>query len=270
MKNNFPKNISNYKLIVSDFDGTLAGAEHVVTDTVVDAVKKWINNGKYFTIATGRQFNMIIEDCRKMNLTTPVIVRGGAEIIDPVTGETIAEELIDKQTIKELFSIFSQNKTSFLVEKGNILFANFYYQLDFPGVTKKELSDFTLQAAPKMAVKAYDYDVEKITELMDEIEVIHPNISIHRTHNSFGYGWDITSTKATKLHGIVKVLKYLGLTREQTVGVGDSYNDFPLLEAAGLKVAMGNAHPELKAIADIEVPSHEEDGVAYLIDKLLK
>jgi hydroxymethylpyrimidine pyrophosphatase-like HAD family hydrolase len=65
-------------------------------------------------------------------------------------------------------------------------------------------------------------------------------------------------------------MELLNVKREEIVGVGDSYNDFPLLEAAGLKIAMENGHSEIKEIADFVVPSHENDGVAYLIDRLLE
>ena len=51
--------------------------------------------------------------------------------------------------------------------------------------------------------------------------------------------------------------------------MGDGYNDFPLLMACGLKIAMGNAVPELKAIADFIAPSVEEDGVATVIEKFI-
>ena len=51
--------------------------------------------------------------------------------------------------------------------------------------------------------------------------------------------------------------------------VGDGYNDFPLLLAGGLKVAMGNAVSDLKKIADYIAPTVDEDGVATVIEKFL-
>lgn len=51
------------------------------------------------------------------------------------------------------------------------------------------------------------------------------------------------------------------------IGVGDGYNDFPLLMSCGLKIAMGNAIEELKDIADYIAPSVDEDGLAKVIDK---
>jgi hydroxymethylpyrimidine pyrophosphatase-like HAD family hydrolase len=49
--------------------------------------------------------------------------------------------------------------------------------------------------------------------------------------------------------------------------VGDSDNDIPMLQAAGLGVAMGNANERVKAVADWIAPSLDEDGVAATIQQ---
>lgn len=79
----------------------------------------------------------------------------------------------------------------------------------------------------------------------------------------------ITHAAATKQHAILEVAKLLKIETHDIIGVGDGYNDFPLLMACGLKVAMGNAVDELKAIADYVAPSVEEDGVADVIEKFV-
>ena len=61
----------------------------------------------------------------------------------------------------------------------------------------------------------------------------------------------------------------LNIKTDEIIGIGDGYNDFPLLMACGLKVAMGNAVEELKAIADYIAPSVEEDGVVDVINKFV-
>ena len=270
MADNFPKDTSHFKLLIADFDGTLAGINHTVTPKVEKAVKKWIDSGRHFSIATGRQYLMIEDECLRMKLNTPVIVRGGAEVVDPATGKVLHSELIEKEDVEKILNILAKNKVSFLVEKDDTLYANFRYEVDFPKVFYKELTEFEMSDAPKVVLKSSDDDVGKVQKLMDEIENSFSKVNITRNHSRYGYGWDITSVKATKLHGIVKVMEHVGVKREDIVGVGDSYNDFPLLEAPGLKVAMGDAHKEVREIADVVIPPYDEDGVAFLIDKLLE
>lgn len=273
MKNSFPKDTSKYKLIVSDFDGTLAGPEHVTTKNVQRTVKKWVSSGKFFTIATGRQYLMIDDECKKMEITTPVVVRGGAELVDPKTGEILYHEYIKKEDVERIVKIIEDSDLYLYgIEVDDEIFSNFNLAVDFPQIKFRKIEEFKLKSIPKIHAKLKDPRyLKKAEELIKSLMHSLPDVHAIATHNNqFGMGWDITSVRATKLHGIVKVMEMLELEREEIVGVGDSYNDFPLLEAAGLKVAMGNAHDELKEIADVIVPSHEDDGVAHLINQLLK
>lgn len=270
MVDNVPKDTSRFKLIISDFDGTLAGLDHTVSLAVTEAVKKWMDHGKLFTIATGRQFCMIEEECKKLGLTSPVIVSGGAEIVDPVTGEYLSQELIEEDIVSETVQFLQANKLDYLVSIDNFMYSTFHYPFLFPKVIERPYEEFSLQPVPKIVVRADDKSIEQATQLMEDFETSHSSLNTHKTHNHSGYGWDITSVKASKLHGVGKLMEILGVKRDEIVGIGDSYNDFPLLAAAGFKVAMENGHQDVKAVADVVVPSHTEDGVAYLIDRLLE
>jgi hydroxymethylpyrimidine pyrophosphatase-like HAD family hydrolase len=53
------------------------------------------------------------------------------------------------------------------------------------------------------------------------------------------------------------------------IAAGDSYNDLPLLEVCGLRIVMGDAPDELKAIADYVAPSIDEDGLAVAIEEFV-
>lgn len=260
----------SYKLLVSDFDGTLASPDHAVSPKVEKAVKKWIASGRHFSIATGRQYLMISDECKKMGIKSPVIVRGGAELVDPLTGRVLNFEYMSKIDVKKILGVLKKNNLKFLIEKDDVLYSSFRFELKFSNIRYKKVSEFEISEAPKILVKAHEDNHRSVQDIMDGIENNLHGINIVRTHGGFGYGWDITSIKATKLHGVVQLMEHLNIKREKIVGIGDGYNDFPLLEAAGLKVAMGNANEELKEIADLVVPSQEEDGVAYLIDKLLE
>ncbi len=274
MANSFPPDTSKFKLIVSDFDGTLAGPEHIVTPKVVAAVKRWIDSGRHFTIATGRQFLMLEDECQKMGLIDPVIVRAGSEVVDPTNRKVLHSELIDKNIVSQVLEMLNKNdKFDFNIDVDDTIYTNFEfkYAYIFPKIKFVDIREFELKDIAKFHLKPKDEKDNGLDEFVKEIELKFPQLHAIATHNkTFGKGWDLTSTRATKLFGIVKVMEQLNIKREEVVGVGDSYNDFPLLEAAGFKVAMGNAVEEIKAVADFTVSSHIDDGVAELIDRLLK
>ena len=78
-------------------------------------------------------------------------------------------------------------------------------------------------------------------------------------------------SKASALHHLAALR---GCTLADALAIGDNWNDLPMLEAAGEAILMGNAPPELIALA-IERgwtvgPSNDEDGVAVAIEAVLE
>jgi hydroxymethylpyrimidine pyrophosphatase-like HAD family hydrolase len=72
-----------------------------------------------------------------------------------------------------------------------------------------------------------------------------------------------------KATGLAAALDELGLSPRNAVGVGDAENDGPLLAACGCGVAVGNALPALRDMADLVIPGADGDGATELIDRLL-
>ena len=72
--------------------------------------------------------------------------------------------------------------------------------------------------------------------------------------------------KATSLD---RMLQTVQLTRENTICVGDGFNDMTMIEYAGVGVAMANAQPEVKRIADFITKSNDEDGIVTVIEKYI-
>jgi hypothetical protein len=69
----------------------------------------------------------------------------------------------------------------------------------------------------------------------------------------------------SKAQAMARVAQQLGVSREETLAIGDGDNDVEMVEWAGLGVAMGNATPAVKAVADWIAPSVDEDGVAVAL-----
>jgi hypothetical protein len=79
----------------------------------------------------------------------------------------------------------------------------------------------------------------------------------------------ITHREATKKYALTLWLNLMGLKKEDVIAVGDSGNDIPLFESAGLKIAMGNSTEDLKSKADFITKSVTEDGLAFVIEKYI-
>ncbi|UCC62622.1 MAG: HAD-IIB family hydrolase, partial [Anaerolineae bacterium] len=91
-------------------------------------------------------------------------------------------------------------------------------------------------------------------------------LRIVRSHRNFVEGNPLGASKG---QAMACLAARLGIARSQTAAIGDNDNDADMVAWAGLGMAMGNAHPDLKAVADVILPSVEQDGVAVAIQKYI-
>ena len=83
--------------------------------------------------------------------------------------------------------------------------------------------------------------------------------------SSLPWNLELNAAGITKGSGLRNLCQYLGIEAEETMAFGDGENDWPMLEAAGIGVAMENGAPFLKERADRIAASNREDGVAEAI-----
>jgi Cof subfamily protein (haloacid dehalogenase superfamily) len=91
------------------------------------------------------------------------------------------------------------------------------------------------------------------------------NVRLIRWHP---YSYDVVPLQGSKAEGIAKVLDVLHLTAEDLMVFGDGLNDLEMFQFAGFSVAMGNACPEVKRLADFVTRPIDEDGVQYALETL--
>ncbi len=244
-----------YKALLLDVDGTLIS--NAVDALPSNAVTNAISQAKdkiHIGIATSRPIYLAGYILNHLDLSGPSILHGGAEIRDVKTGRIYFEEFIPKKTIQTIYSIAKANNLTLQLEQHEAL----------APVT----DSYTFKDIQGAVITGVDPTiVNSIVMQINELHAVFPHKIPSWTKGNVDIS--LTPLHATKQQGIQKVAEILGITTHEIIGVGDGDNDFPLLMACGLKVAMGNAVPELKAIADYIAPSVEEDGVADIIEKFI-
>lgn len=80
---------------------------------------------------------------------------------------------------------------------------------------------------------------------------------------------EVMDQNGNKGNALKRMAEYYGIPLENTVAIGDNFNDIPMLQIAGLSIAMGNADPLVKEICDIVTHSNVENGVAYAIHQYI-
>jgi len=244
-----------YKAIMLDLDDTtvLHGKENLPSKRVKEAIKK-AKERVAVCIATARILRDALPIMEHLSLTGPCVLTNGTQLYDPVQKKVIQEIELPRYILPKVKTLCAQYNLRSIVYDG-------VQDIEYTGgkAPDKTLSIYI----PEIAIKRVD-DFVKIFS-------VDPAIHVQKLSawNRLYMGLDITSSSASKLHGIVAVSKILRIHTDEIIGVGDGYNDFPLLMACGLKIAMGNAVPELKAIADFIAPTVSEDGVAVVIEKFV-
>lgn len=251
-----------YKALFSDVDGTLVTYDYnaVPTDAVAQAIGK-ASEKITVCVVTGRGYPFAEPILKKLGMHTGfAILNNGGHVLDIATKTTLYEQPITMSDAAAIIDVFTEAGIIFYIKQD--LFSLGYKMREFKkgDSLKKAYMFFTEEIYTE---EQMDLVATKLSSLS--------SISFSKGHHNdvTKYGCNIVHSSATKLHGIEIVMKKLGLTKEECIGVGDSYNDFPLLMACGLKVAMGNAVADLKAIADFVVPSVENDGMVALLEKYI-
>ncbi len=247
--------MKKYKALMLDLDGTTIPnkKDGEPSKKVIEAIAKASKVVK-IGIATARPHFMISYILDILDLSSPLIINSGAEIIDCKTRSTLYEQTMEKKDILPICSLLNSLKVPFLIHDfhKDLSFANDYIPQKPSNIFIPDLTHFF---------------ADTLTKRIGDI----PTITIHKIPSWSKGKVDllISHASATKQHAILKVAEILKIKTHEIIGVGDGYNDFPLLMACGMKVAMGNAVPELKEIADYIAPSVDEDGVAHVINKFI-
>ena len=92
-----------------------------------------------------------------------------------------------------------------------------------------------------------------------------PHLSICRSHANF---LEVMHKSATKGNAVRFLEDYFHVKMEECVAFGDNFNDLDMLESVGLGVAMGNAPDEIKQAANRVTTSHNDDGIALILNEI--
>lgn len=263
--------MNKYRALVVDFDGTLVDSNFILSTEVKNAIRELINKGYAFSIATGRPYWGIIKGiCKELNLKSPQITSGGAVIIDPETEEILWTEYFPKPDAESLIKFFLENNYDFAIESEDFVCTptNLERSQYGPDIPMKKFESLNYEKVAKVVLfnVASIGDPQKIEEsLGDKYKGLH---FIRSGKKGSPLVLDITSVKATKHLAVLELSKILNVDPSLMIGVGDGYNDYPLLSVCGYKVAVKNAPQELKDIADEIISDVEHEGLVTFIDSL--
>ena len=257
------------KLFVSDLDGTMLPSGDIVSSENIAAVQCAVRAGVTVTIATGRMFEAALPVAEALGVDVPIIAYNGALIKSP-SGRIYEEHAIDPMLARDIIT-FAQARGWYIQSySGGVLRyavtceeSRFYE--DSQKITGKAvgrdgmLAYVTGNCKLLLVTEGRAVSEARAQMLMDAFGA---HIGVTRSADRLV---EIVVKGVSKASALTALAAKLGITADETMAIGDAYNDLPLLKAAGKSVAMGNAFPEVKEEADYETLSCTENGLAAAI-----
>lgn len=265
----------SYKIIFTDLDDTLLNSEKKISSVDKEAIMRAQEAGVKFVLASGRPTFAMYDLAKELELDkygSFILSFNGSIITDCRSGENIFEASLTKEDLHLMYGFAKENKTHILT----------YIDDEVVSETESEYIDVevTLTKMPHHLTKSFKETVNKpAVKCMLLEEPTYLKEVEAKLKATYGDKYSIAISKpffleVTKLgvdKGVAlrKLVETLGLKIEESIAVGDSYNDLPMLKAAGLAACVENANEDIKKVCSFISKSNNDGGMAYLIDKLI-
>ncbi len=266
----------NHPLIVSDFDGTLVKANGTIAERDKKTIAEYIANGGIFAVSTGRLPIGILPRVRELGLKGMLSCCQGAIIMDIESGKTILDGKLSLETtlavvrkMEEMglhIHIYGPREYYSNMDDDALKFYENAVRVKAKLVLDKPLSQFIEENAFQSYKILAMVKAEENERIMRELAA--EGFSECEITRSGDFLVEVVNAKYSKGTAVRHLAEYYRFPLEKTVAIGDQLNDLPMIEKAGVGVAVKNADARLKAQADYVCDfTNEECAVSAVIEK---
>jgi len=265
------KHMSVIKLIISDIDGTILDQKHQLDSHLLELMPLLKQSEIPFVLASARSPLGIAPISKELGITSfPIASYNGALIS---TGDKIlSQHTINK---KELLLLHDFLTKEFPTVSINVYSGKYWYvntldkwveiEAQITGESPKvtSLADF-LQEEKNLIHKLLLIDnaatIQKLKETLATMDF--PQTDFYLSKDNY---LEVTHNQVSKKQALLELANYYQLSLTEIMSIGDNYNDIPMIETAGLGVAMGNAPTDVKVCANKVTDSNDQNGVSKAI-----
>ena len=247
-----------YRLAAIDLDDTLLGPDKKISAANVAAVQALRERGLRITLASGRRHENMLRFHRQLDLEGPIVSCNGALVMNAETGEVLHENRVPADLAAEVIADgtgrgITQNfyhTDGGLYVREKTQWTDLYQQRTGSEVTC--FGDLTRLSGDSPLKILWIDEPESVARLFPEMEARYAG-RLYVTVTDAEY-LEFMALDVSKAVGVAAVAARYGLQQSEVLAFGDGNNDVPLLQWAGLSVAMDNAHPRAKAAARLMSP----------------
>lgn len=255
--------MQNIQAIFLDIDGTITDNKGNISNKLIEIIKKLKEKKIEIVLASGRNYLYTKKIAEEIGASSYVIASNGAVVANRNTNEIIYKQVIPEDVV---LKIYDYCITHNCLMHARCVDKNF-------DILKKE--DITTDIV-SINIESNNYDRMLIlknmfNELIPEISITNSSKALfeNRRIKNKVYFHDLCVNGTSKGNGILELLEYLKLDKENIMCVGDSNNDISMALISGYSIAMGNATKELKIISNKTIKSNEEKGLEEFLQQVL-
>ncbi|MFF6998024.1 HAD family hydrolase [Streptomyces sp. NPDC008313] len=260
-----------YSLIATDLDGTLLRGDDRVSDRSRAALARAAGAGATHLVVTGRPAPRVRPLLDALGCRGLAVCGQGAQVYDAGTGRMVWSVTLERESaetalgkieaeVGELYAAVDQDGVDglTLIEPGYVM-----PHPTLPAVRVERREALWAKPVSKVLLRHPVLSDDELTSVARAV------VGSLATVTMSGPGTvELQPCGVTKATGLARAARHLGLDASATLAFGDMPNDIPMFDWAAHGVAMANAHPELRSVADEITLSNEEDGVAVIVERL--
>lgn len=265
-----------YKLIAMDLDGTLNNDRKIITEKTKAALMAAQKAGIRLALASARPSPGLFKErdiLRLQDHNGILMSYNGGRIVDAATGKVLFETSMDLDETKQVLRQLESLPVTPILDDG----VQFYvtdkngFKVDYECRNNNmvcsevgNLADFLTFAPIKILMSVEPAELKNVQKKIAEF--LPESLTVVQTA---AFYLEVIPKVINKGQGIRDICSVLGMDTAEVISFGDAENDIPMLRAAGMGVAMGNAAEPVKQAADMVTLSNNEDGIAAALEQLL-
>jgi Cof subfamily protein (haloacid dehalogenase superfamily) len=261
------------RLVATDLDGTLLRWDSTISERTAAVLKRISAGGTHVALVTGRPVRWLANVYDQLHAPLPSVCANGAIVYDPLTDRILRADPLAPELLGEVCQRLR-------AEVPHITFAveitdsrEMRYEKTYPIYPDAD------PAFVRVVDSADDLCVLPATKLIARVDGTDPGDFAtvvtrclggiaEATHSSNSAMMEISAAGVTKAAGLAWLCEQVGVVADEVLAFGDMPNDVPMLSWAGRAVAMANAHPAVREVADEVTLSNEDDGVADYLERI--
>lgn len=267
-----------YKIIACDLDETLIRTDRTISKEDKEAILKAKELGVKFVPATGRGFNTVDNTLKELGLydleNEYVISYNGGAITENKGSQLLHFEGISFELASELYKRGLNYDVCIHVYTKDMVYAYNYLQEEIDYLAGRmevtEIFDDNidfLKGQEIVKVLYMNTDYSYLYKIEGDLKDITQDIDVSYSSNRY---IEFNHQGVNKGAGLVSLAKMLGIKIEETIAIGDNFNDLSMIKAAGLGVGVQNTVEDMKKYCDyITDATCNESAVAEVIHKFI-